>query len=205
VKTERDIVLIAVLVGLTSMLHAADSPLPDTAYKKSSAQYHDNGTLMRCKLRKPTKIQGYPCQRWVWFHANGTPKQLELAEATTIQGISIPKKTTVFLGTDGSLGKCWLSKNVTIQGIPCNGGFTKVTTVFHKNGKILCCFLSESAEIQGIPCKASVFKPVYFHPSGKLKTCTLSKKHAQDGKEYEKGTTLHLDEKGNVLPLKTEL
>ena len=196
----KQILLIMLIVSVASALHADDSSVPTTAYKKNSALYHENGTLMRCKLKESTTIQRYPCQRWVWFHANGTIKQLELAETSVIQDISMPKKTTVFLGNDGSLGKCWFSKDVTIQGVPCNGGSMKVTTVFHKNGKILCCFLSKSTDIQGIPCKASVFKPVYFHPSGKLKMCTLSKTHIIGGKEFKKGTAMHFDESGSVRP-----
>ena len=197
-RTMKQVVLVIILVSFASILCAGDLPLPETAFKKGSALYHEDGMLKRCKLKTELSVQGYPCQRWVWFYADGGIKQFELSEPKTIQDIVVPSKSTVFLRADRSLEKCWFSKDMMIQGIPCNGGSGKVTTEFHKNGKISCCFLSESTEIQGVPCKDSIFKPVYFHPSGKLKTCTLSRRHTIEEKEYRKGTTLHFDKTGRV-------
>jgi len=187
-----------ILACLAVSAWAEEQLLPENAFTGKSVRYHENGSLKKCKLRIPTVVQGYPCQCWLRFYPSGRLKELRLSESKRIQGIEIPRKSVVFFRSDGLLDHCWLRKDLTIQGIPCNGGFMKADTGFHRNGKLAYCGLSKSTDIQGIPCKASPFTNVVFHPSGKLKKCTLSKDHTINGTEYGKGTALRFDSAGNV-------
>jgi hypothetical protein len=180
-------------------IFAEESPLPFESFKKSSAEYYDGGFIKKCKLENPIIIQNIPCKRWVWFHENGRLAQFQLSEQMEIHGIMVPCGSTVFLREDGSLEHCWFSKDIVIQGYPCNGGFMKVDTAFYKNGIISCCFLTEPTEIQGVPCQASVFKPVQFYETGKLKNCSLSKEYVSGDKTYKKGQKITFNGNGEVL------
>ena len=198
------VVLLLVLAGAVVASACAQSVSSETGYRCRSAEFHEDGTLKKCKLLEPVTIEGYPCKRWVRFYPNGHLKQLELSRDHSVQGIRVPATSNVFLHDDGVLESCWIWKDVLIQGIPCDGGWGKMSVSFHRNGKLKHCFLSEHTEIQGIPCRASVFRIVGFHPSGKLKECTLSRNHVIDGREYRKGSELHFDEAGSVQPVPEE-
>ena len=197
---------ISKLVGRLSLIffHAAFFALAAGTnesfdFIKGSVHYHDNGTPKKACLRKPAEVEGYPCKNWIGFGKDGRLSQFQLAEPREIQGLSIPENSTVFLNRNGQLASCWLSRNTEIQGLLCDGGIMKVTTVFHTNGTIACCFLAKSALIQNIPCEASVLDPVYFYESGKLKSCTLSESIVVEGRKYKKGSKVSFDENGRLI------
>ena len=193
-------VLLMLLAGAFVVSVCAQAVPPETGYKCRRAEFYEDGTLKKCRLLEPVVIEGYPCKRWVRWHSNGRLKQLELSRDHTVQGIRIPATSNVFLHDDGVLESCWIWKDVTIQGVPCDGGWGKMAVSFYRDGKLKYCFLSEHTEIQGIPCRASVFHIVGFHPNGKLKRCTLSRDHVIAGREYRKGSKLYFDAEGNVQP-----
>ncbi|MFH1081261.1 MAG: hypothetical protein V1766_13555 [Pseudomonadota bacterium] len=193
-------IIFLLILSLSAVpLLAEESPLPDGSFKKGSAEYYDSGHIKKCKLKDTINIQNIPCKNWIWFHENGKLAQFQLSEKTEIQGIMVPPGSTVFKREDGSLEHCWFSKDVMVQGYPCNGGSMKVDTAFHANGKISCCFLSEATEIQGIPCQAGVMKPVQFSESGNLMNCSLSQNYIVGEKTFKKGQKLAFDENGNVV------
>lgn len=184
--------------------YTAQSATASRICSKRTEEYYENGALRTCQLTDSVKIRGYPCQSRIRFNANGNLDQFELSEEYVIQGLTIPIKSTVFLDDNGRLYKCWFSKNITIQGIPCKGSaFSRVTTTFYENGRLEWCFLSKPTIIQGIPCKAGVFDIVGFYPNGSLRTCTLGKHILINGRKYTQGTKVTLDENGNVLSEKS--
>ncbi len=163
--------------------------------------YYDNGVIRKCKLKKPTTIQSYPCERWVRFYQNARLEQFEISETLVVQSITIPARSTVFLNRDGTLHKTWFSDTMTIQGIPCKGArIGKVTTAFYENGALQWCFLAEPRTIQGIPCKSSPMDIVGFHSDGTLKTCTLEQPTVLQGQVYTRGMKIYLDDSGKILP-----
>jgi len=200
----RVYIMILVSLCFVSGFCAEQQPLAKEVFKKRSTLYHENGILQQCKLKKPCIVQGYPCERWVRFHDSGAIKQFQLSETRTIQDIPFPVHSTVFLHPDGSLRSCYFSKDITVRGLPLNGGYMKVMTAFDRNGRISFCCLSRPTEIHGIPCAASVLKPVYLYPSGKLKKCSLSRAHSLDRKEYKKGTTLEFETNGSLKSTESE-
>jgi hypothetical protein len=192
------------LLFIFSSLWAEDQVLPEEVFKKRSALYHENGTLKRCKLKETLVVQGYPCERWLWFHDSGAIAQFQLSKTRMIQNITFPGHSTVFLHPNGSLRSCYFSKDITVQGLPLNGGYMKVMTSFDGNGRITFCCLSKDTKIRGIPCKANVFKPVYLYSSGAVRKRTLSMAHTIDGKEYKKGTTLEFETDGSLKSTQSE-
>lgn len=187
------------LVFNTAGFAPADNTNESLDFIKGSVHYHDNGTPKKACLRKSAEVEGYPCKNWIGFSRDNRLVQFQLAEKRDIQGIPIPENSTVFLTGDGRLASCWLSRNTEIQGILCDGGIMKVTTVFHTNGTIACCFLAKSTLIQNIPCEASVLDPVYFYETGKLRSCTLSESIVIDGRKYRKGSKVSFDESGGLI------
>lgn len=211
-KFYRILVTVILLSGMTLSpvyaLEPADKESSDMQSTFNEAHciaktvlYHDNGVIRKCKLKEPTVIQGYPCERWVRFYQNGGLEQFEILESVTLQDIDIPAKSTIFLYRDGSLKKTWFSDSMRVQGIPCKGAqLGKVTTAFHDNGALQWCFLTEPTTIQGIPCKASLTDIVGFHPNGMLKTCTVEHQITVQGNIYTRGMKIYLDDSGNILP-----
>lgn len=191
---------LAAFVLLAASLAAAELRPPDSnLFKKSSLQFHaDTNAIKRGKLVKPATIQNMPCRRYVWFYPSGALEQFEAAEAVTLNGIDIPSKSFVFLREDGTLDQVWFSKDVVIDGVPCNGGWGKIDVEFHPNGKLKLCFLSKDALIQNIPCEASLFRPVIFDNEGRLIRATLSQDHTIGGKTFKKGDELAFDENANA-------
>jgi hypothetical protein len=181
---------------------SATPPMFDEAHCISKTViYHDNGVIRKCKLKEPTTIQGYPCERWVRFYQNGKLEQFEILEPVTLQDIDIPAKSTVFLYRGGALKKTWFSNSMTIQGLPCKGArLGKVTTSFYDNGALQWCFLTEPQTIQNIPCKASLIDIVGFHANGMLKTCTVERQVTAQGNIYTRGMKIYLDDSGKILP-----
>lgn len=195
------IAFLVLLVGFApTPVSAEQQTFSETNCIPKTTLYYNNGAIRKCKLKEPVTIQGYPCQRWIRFYENGVLEQFELTETLAIQGIDVPEKSTVFLYRDGHLQKCWFSKTLTLQEVPCKGGrIGKVSTTFHKNGKLRRCFLPETTIIQGIPCKASLLDHVGFDPNGKLESCTLADTITLNGNVYKRGMKLRFNEQGEVL------
>ncbi|NOY76622.1 MAG: hypothetical protein GXO76_02000, partial [Calditrichaeota bacterium] len=148
-------------------------------------------------------IQGYPCIGWTWFYQNGRLDNFELSQTVTIQGIEIPAKSRVFLRKeDGTLEQCYFSKDLIIQGYPCDGGHKKEATGFYPNGKLRFIFLTEPRTIQGIPCRHGGLSIIQFHESGRLKQCELPHDFEYNGAKYKGRTKLYLDEEGHVIKTK---
>jgi len=193
----------AVLSGLIAVgcllgVAADTKSARDLEFSRFSIRRHDDGTLARGKLKKPQTIDGFQCRRWVHFHANGKVKQLLLAKPAVVQGVSVPADATVFLTGAGKLKTIWFAKDTTVQGDTVRGG-GKISKGFHENGALASGFLRKPAVIDDVPCKASVFKPVFFHPNGKLKEATLDRDATIQGAPREKGDTVRFDASGKLL------
>ena len=60
-------------------------------------------------------------------------------------------------------------------------------------------FPPDDFELDGALCTASVFHPVYLHPSGRLQQCKLARDLALDGRTFEEGSVLTLDDAGRPV------
>lgn len=171
----------------------------DMDFFKYSAQYYKTGQLKKCQLKRTAVVQGITCRHWIRFFEDGTLKQFRAAQETEINGIQIPADTEVFLSKDGSVERCWFSRDMKIQGILCDGGAGKISTSFHENGKLMSCFLVKNQKIQGMPCMSSMFRYVMFYKSGGLRKFTLSEDKNIGGTLYRKGMTIEFDEMRQVV------
>jgi|GEM_PF-1839249 len=193
----RYLILVVLLFAVCN-LYA--HPIPDSLFNVSSHKlYHENGELERIKLKGTASIQDFPSTHWTWFRENGSLSHTVLAETYDWDGKIIPEGSTVFLDTTGTIDHFWLSKNTIIDGVPCDGGWGKITTSFHPNGKLKWVFLYVDAEIQGIPCRHGMFSPVTFHKNGTLKGCTSIKETSINGITYPVFTVLEFDDDGELV------
>jgi hypothetical protein len=168
----------------------------DLPYRSGSILRHEGGALRRGLLVEPTEVLGFPCRGYVWLHPSGALDSFELARDAEVAGRTLPEGSRVFLREDGSLEWCWLSRDLVIDGIRCNGGWGKITTAFHSNGRLSAVFLSEDQEIQGVPCEASVFHPVELDEEGRLRGCQLSRAWRSHGREFAAREVLRFDADG---------
>lgn len=187
---------------LLVMVSFADAEIPfvsqcDTIRKSKGP--NKGSYKIRCKYKEPVDIQGYPCIGWTWFYEDGLLDNFEVSETVTIQGIEIPKKSRVFLHRDGTVEQCYFSKDMIIQGYPCEGGHKKEATGFYPNGNLRFIFLTEPKTIQGIPCRHGGVSIIQFYENGRLKKCTLARDHEYKGSLYKSGTELYFDQTGNVV------
>ncbi len=162
---------------------------------------HGDTTFVQGMLEKRTMIKGIPCMRNIGYYTNGKLKTFILAEDFELNSHIMPKwtrvsyskeKTTIFFGRD-----------TYYKGYCCNGNFKKwfstgIFTTLYPNGNLRSFYPCKDIEIDKIPCKSSPFAGIELHTNGKLKTCTLSKKHIIEGKEYKKNTHLGFDENGKL-------
>jgi hypothetical protein len=190
----------AVLVLCSMLLAACQTPQDpaDLPYRTSSILRHENGRMQRAFLVEETEIDGFPCQRWIWWHEDGRLDNLELARARTVQGHAFPARTRVFFDREGRLAHAWLSADTVVDGRPCRGGL-KIDTAFHPNGRVRAFFPRQTYQIDGIACTASAFHPIYLHPDGHLRRCKLAAAVTLAGRTFPKGATLELDEAGHAL------
>ena len=169
----------------------------DLPFRTSSILRHEDGGMRRAFLLEETELAGFPCRDWVWWYEDGRLDNLELARDLAVQGHDFPAGTRLFFDREGRLAHAWLSKDSVIDGRPCRGRL-KIDTAFHPNGHVRAFFPPDPLEIDGVPCTASVFHPVYLHPDGRLKQCKLARAVTLDGRTFEKGVTLVLDESGRA-------
>jgi len=111
---------------------------------------HADGTLDRCFLPKPTRLEGHLCKghssEWdTVFHRNGKLRIIWLEEDELIQ--DIPCKRATRLGE-------------MISGKKHSG------VEFHPNGRLARARLSRDAQIQGVPLKEG--DVVHFDEDGRL-------------------------------------
>lgn len=175
-----------VLVGCLAPQDPADLP-----FETSSILRHENGQLRRAFLLEETEIEGFACQRWIWWHEDGRLDNLELAHERSVQGHAFPRSTRLFFDREGRLAHAWLSQDTVIDGLPCRGRW-KIDTAFHPNGRVKAFFPPDDLELAGVLCKASVFHPVYLHPDGKLRQCKLAALATLDGRTYAAGEVLQV-------------
>lgn len=189
----------AVLLVFCLVLAACRAPQDpaDLPFRTSSILRHEDGSMRRACLVEDTEIAGFPCRSWVWWYEDGELDNLELTRDLTVQGHAFPAGTRLFFDREGRLAHAWLSRNSVIDGRECRGRW-KIDTAFHPNGRVRAFFPPEALEIDGVLCTASVFHPVYLHPDGHLRECKLARDVTLDGKTFEKGETLTLDESGRV-------
>lgn len=175
----------------TALAQAKDEPIK-TAAKKN--------VLGPKRLDQPTSVGGYLCVAYLWTWDDGSLNQCRLGVDSKIGGLEIPKDSTVFFYRGGQHpSHVWLSRPLTIQGVPCSGGKnSKIDTAFYESGKLRAAFISKPLTIQGLAIKQSVFCPLYLYETGKVKECTIERELEIDGKKYPKNTTVKLDEQGKV-------
>ena len=164
-------------------------------YRTSSILRHDDGRMKRAYLVEETEIEGFPCQRWIWWYDDGRLDNVELARDLAVQDHDFPAGTRLFFDQEGRLAHAWLSEDTVIDGHPCRGGM-KIDTAFHPNGRVRAFFPRKALEIDGVPCAASLFSPIYLYPDGRLQRCKLASDFTLAGKVYGKGDALELDEGG---------
>jgi hypothetical protein len=193
-----------VVLLLTLAFHAfANIPHTTTCDTVRKTKGPNMGTYkIRCRYKEPVNVQGYPCIGWTWYYQDGLLDNFQVNETIIIQDIEIPQDSRVFLRQDGTLSQCYFSKDVTIQGYPCDGGHKKEATGFYPNGNLRFIFLTEQRTIQGIPCRQGGLSIIQFYESGKLKQNKLPHDFEYNGVKYKGRTKLFLDEGGKVL--KTE-
>jgi hypothetical protein len=167
----------------------------DLPFRTSSILRHENGRMQRAELVAPTEIGGFPCRSWVWWYEDGALDNFALATDFEVQGHALPADTRVFLDREGRLAHAWLSRETLVDGRPCRGRW-KIDTAFHPNGRVRAFFPPETLAIDGVSCAASVFHPVYLHPDGHLRQCRLAADVTLDGRRFQRGRTIVLDETG---------
>ncbi|MBD3165942.1 hypothetical protein GF324_05050 [bacterium] len=190
-------ILMSLMLLIAADTGLANANLPAEACRKGTERYHDNGMLKRVYLKETVVLDSLPCSGWTWFFENRRLRQTVLSTSHTFGSVTVPEGSTVFLDKKGFLLRSWLDHDMTIEGIPVDGG-GKMDTGFHRNGSLRVAFLAESMEIQGIPCRAGKLTPVYFDSTGTLIQCTLKQSYSIDGMMYKAGTTLYMDPDGTV-------
>jgi hypothetical protein len=182
-------------VAFLSAACVAPQDPADLPFRTSSILRHENGRMKRACLVEEAVIEGFPCRSWVWWYEDGRLDNLELAADREVAGHAFPARTRVFFDRDGNLAHAWLSRDTVVDGLPCRGRW-KIDTDFHPNGRVRAFFPPDTIEIDGVACVASVFHPVYLHPDGRLRQCKLACEVTLDGRTFEEGRTLRLDESG---------
>ncbi len=156
---------------------------------------------IRCNYKEPVDVQDYPCIGWTWYRQDGSLENFQLNKNIAIQGIEIPKDSRVFLRLDGTLEQCYFSKDVFINGYPCDGGNQKEATGFYPDGSLRFLFLTEERTIQSIPCRPGGLSIVQFYENGKLKQCELPHDVEYKDVTYKGRTKLFFDKAGNVIKI----
>ena len=141
----------------------------------SYSRYEDNYLI---HLSKDIEIQGFP----VYHKETG-----------------LFKENNVRFHHDGTMLGFFLANEMTIDGIPCNGGKKNCYVELYHSGDLRSCILSENMEIDSIPCQGGEKNSeLWLHPDGKLIACFLSKDFNIDDKLYNQGTQIIFDKYGKV-------
>lgn len=185
------LILLLAMMACAALAQAKDEPAK-AGPKKS--------VLGPKRLDHPTSAGGYLCIAYLWTWDDGSLNQCRLAVDTKIGDLEIPKESTVFFYRGGKHSShIWLSRPLTVQGIPCSGGkYSKIDTAFYESGKLRAAFISQPLTLQGLALKQSVFCPLYLYEDGKIKECTIDRETEIEGKKYPANTTVKFDERGKV-------
>lgn len=159
-----------------------------------SKTYNYNGTLIPkgsryngneedfyfFSLSKDTIIKGFPV-----FHKE--------------DGFIFWTENNVNFYNDGTIKGFGLSKDMIINGIPCNAAKDSRTVDFYHNGEIRHCYLSENTEINGYPCRGGdENSELWLRSDGKPLSFFLSKDYTIDGNLYPEETQVIFDRKNKV-------
>ena len=170
---------------------------------KEARFYVNNGDTIRVQgiLKNNAKIHGIPCMKNIIYEPDGKMLVFILSESFEIKGCIMPRGTRVSYGKERTT--LLFGRDTEYQGYCCKGNFEKwystgIFTTLYLDGNLNGFYPCNNVEIDEIPCKASPFANVHLHPSGKLKDCTLSKKHIIEETEYKKNTHLSFDKSGKL-------
>lgn len=95
----------------------------------------------------------------------------------------------------GSVTRCLLTKNYSVDGYECEAG--KIAD-FYGAGKLQGCYLTSAKTIDGYSCKEGVS----LYPDGHLKRCkTTQAKHVADGVDVRQGEWVTLYKSGAIKRL----
>ena len=156
--------------------------------------------MQRNKLTEPVEIQGVSCAAgYAWMHKAGGLGSCSLSRDSQVAGVDLPAGTTVFFNQAGDLDYCWLSRPTVIQGFECEGRGHSTITGFYPSGKLEYFWPPENLEVDGVPCKATGFQSVSLHEDGGLRMCRLSEAATIQGRAFQAGEDIALDENGKLV------
>jgi hypothetical protein len=171
----------------------------------SRAKVQSDGMVIG-ELKEDTVIDGRPCKRgWVHLQANGVPVGFTAGQEIDLGRFKIPENTWVIQSDEGVVKVCAFPSDTMVQGQTCSGGgllggSEGIQTSFYPDGALKEYFLPVDTVIQNVPCKATVMAPVELYEDGHLEACTIGSKVVQDGRAYEAGARVRLDDKGQIIP-----
>jgi hypothetical protein len=156
--------------------------------------------MQRKKLAEPEDIQGVLCaEGYAWMHKAGGLGSCALSEDGQVAGVDLPAGTTVFFNEDGEFDYCWLSRPTLIQGFECKGHGHSTMTGFYPSGRLKYFWPPENLVVDGVPCKTTGFQSVSLHENGRLRMCRLSEAATIQGRAFQAGEDIALDENGNLV------
>jgi hypothetical protein len=165
---------------------------------------HEENDLIIGTLKEDTVIAGRPCkQGWVHLCANGVPVGFTASRAIDLGRFEIPAETWVIQNQNGVVTVCAFPRDTEVQGHRCrgNGGPKGVQAAFYASGALKQYFLRHDTRIQEVPCRGGLFnESIELYEDGRLKGCVLGEDLMREGRRYPKGTRLHFDPKGQVVP-----
>lgn len=145
----------------------------------------------RRTLDHPAEFQGYTCAAsYAWFYADGRLERCTLSAELAIGEAHVPAGSIIVLDASGGLKYVQLVRDTKLSGVVCRGGGALgtaegSTTLLYADGRPELCWLAGDQVVQGVPCKdaggflATLLRyggeGARFHPTGKLKSCKLSR------------------------------
>jgi len=120
---------------------------------------------------------------------------------------TVPEKSMIYLGHDGSPRFVFLAYDATVNGYLCRGSGQDYSTALYPSGTLKTCWLAADSVVDGVPCmRAGFTADVFgggvetdFYENGKLKTCKLSRDFTLDGQAFHQGDHVHLDTSGRLM------
>jgi hypothetical protein len=165
-------------------------------------------TTTRKQLSVPIEIQGYPCAAgYARFFDDGKLSSCFVSRETAFGQVTIPEKSMIFLGHDGTPRFVFLAHDADVNGYLCRGGGHDYSTALYPSGKLKTCWLAADSTVDGVPCmRAGFTADVFgggvetdFYENGKLKTCKLSRDFTIDSHAFREGNHVHLNTSGRLV------